>query len=689
MLYNWEEVKKMNKKKFLKEASVLLIATVMMLSTLVVTANTNDLKIPQDSLASTTVTNQANPFSINTGMQTTKDVLFHQQLVGPDGDWAFINCDSTLGYAGIENFEISADAPIEKVSLFGLPLYHDGAGWVAFPPEDVVLDVVFFDDNYNSYPTVPSDIITTFTGIDTFESIDFVDEYVGFSAYKWTFELPENVVVTGQDGWMQIEASSGFMWGNSLDGDLTSYQVGVTPPWLVDDRAMTLYGEGGSPLIPDLDCTGSLSWADVTPGDTVSATFTVENVGDPESLLNWEIDSFPAWGNWTFAPENGVGLTPEDGAVIVTVEVVAPMDQETEFTGEVKIINSDNASEFCIIDVALATPVSLLSQAKPFSFAKTQAGAFLPLMALTWLHYDDGTNVNSIGLTDGGYFEWGIRLTPDELSNYDGKELTTVKFHHGWVDSPAGTDNGNIYVYEAGTPTSPGAQIPSATTPWEHTGSDWLEVTLLNPVVVDGTADLWITIDVDHAAGEYPAGVGPGPMVAGKGGWISLDGVAWDQLGDFGLDYNWNLWAGIDDGGSPPLVPDLTCEGSLSWADVEPGSTVNGSFVVENIGNATSLLNWEVQTYPTWGNWTITPASGVGLTPEDGPLTINVEVIAPDDPETDFTGEIIIVNSDDADDTCTVDVVLATPVSYQSPFMVFIQRLVQRFPVLGFIINLL
>jgi len=116
---------------------------------------------------------------------------------------------------------------------------------------------------------------------------------------------------------------------------------------------------------------------------------------------------------------------------------------------------------------------------------------------------------------------------------------------------------------------------------------------------------------------------------------------------------------------------------------------VHGSFVVENIGNATSLLNWEVQTYPTWGNWTITPASGVGLTPEDGPLTINVEVIAPDDPETDFTGEIIIVNSDDADDTCTVDVVLATPVSYQSPFMVFIQRLVQRFPVLGFIINLL
>jgi hypothetical protein len=686
-----------NTKKIMKGASVLLIAAVMILSTLAVTANTNDVQKQQGILEEVSVTAMSlstNKISYSNTLQT--GVFFDGFEDYPD----FVVDD----FPPWNTVDLDGDATYGMTGVEWLNAYYTGA-YMVFNPSQTNPPI---DDSHPAFSgekyascwasvSMPNNdwlISPAFTleedGTFSFWARSLTDEYglermkVGVST---TDMEPSSFEIISTGAYIEVPVA----W-TQYTYDLSDYNGETVYLAIncVSDDAFSLFIDdfevtGVAIGQPELGCSGSLAWTGVTPGDNVTGSFNVNNIGDAGTVLNWEIESFPDWGTWTFTPSSGATTA----TTAVDVEVIAPMDQETEFTGEVKIINSDNASEFCIIDVALATPVSLLSQAKPFSFAKTQAGAFLPLMALTWLHYDDGTNVNSIGLTDGGYFEWGIRLTPDELSNYDGKELTTVKFHHGWVDSPAGTDNGNIYVYEAGTPTSPGAQIPSATTPWEHTGSDWLEVTLLNPVVVDGTADLWITIDVDHAAGDYPAGVGPGPMVAGKGGWISLDGVAWDQLGDFGLDYNWNLWAGIDDGGSPPLVPDLTCEGSLSWADVEPGSTVTGSFVVENIGNATSLLNWEVQTYPTWGNWTITPASGVGLTPEDGPLTINVEVIAPDDPETDFTGEIIIVNSDDADDTCTVDVVLATPVSYQSPFMVFIQRLVQRFPVLGFIINLL
>ena len=42
--------------------------------------------------------------------------------------------------------------------------------------------------------------------------------------------------------------------------------------------------------VPDLDCEGSLDWIEVEPGDIVTGDFTVENIGEPDSLLNWEIE---------------------------------------------------------------------------------------------------------------------------------------------------------------------------------------------------------------------------------------------------------------------------------------------------------------------------------------------------------------------------------------------------------------
>lgn len=111
-------------------------------------------------------------------------------------------------------------------------------------------------------------------------------------------------------------------------------------------------------LEPDLECDGTLSWTKVKPGATVTGSFTVENVGEPTSELDWKIESYPGWGNWTFTPSSGEDLTPEAGKVTVEVEVVAPDEQNTEFEGEVKVINSDDPSDFCIIPVTLSTPVN-------------------------------------------------------------------------------------------------------------------------------------------------------------------------------------------------------------------------------------------------------------------------------------------------------------------------------------------
>lgn len=108
--------------------------------------------------------------------------------------------------------------------------------------------------------------------------------------------------------------------------------------------------------ISDLDCYGSLRWSDVKPGKTVTDSFNVENVGDPNSLLDWEIDSYPEWGTWTFTPMSGKDLTLEDGSVTVQVSVVAPYESNEDFSGEVKIVNSENSSDYEIIQVLLSTP---------------------------------------------------------------------------------------------------------------------------------------------------------------------------------------------------------------------------------------------------------------------------------------------------------------------------------------------
>lgn len=110
--------------------------------------------------------------------------------------------------------------------------------------------------------------------------------------------------------------------------------------------------------VPDLDCDGGLSWTDVEPGSTVTGEFTVKNIGDPTSLLDWEIAEWPSWGTWTFTPSSGNDLTPEDGAITVTVSVVAPDEENEEFSGEVKIVNTEDSSDFEIISVSLATPVN-------------------------------------------------------------------------------------------------------------------------------------------------------------------------------------------------------------------------------------------------------------------------------------------------------------------------------------------
>ncbi|MCK4365672.1 MAG: hypothetical protein KAW45_06450 [Thermoplasmatales archaeon] len=180
-------------------------------------------------------------------------------------------------------------------------------------------------------------------------------------AFDWTIEINHNVgsssgtnehngtktcEITGS-----LEYSTTYTWHvTAIDPEGSGKTSETTFTFKTEDK----------PRIPDLECDGSLIWNNVNPGSTLYGSFTVENIGAPNSELDWEIESYPDWGKqWIFEPDSGEDLTPEDGAITVNVSVIAPKVIDifnNVYTGEVKVVNTEDDSDYEIIDVSLTTP---------------------------------------------------------------------------------------------------------------------------------------------------------------------------------------------------------------------------------------------------------------------------------------------------------------------------------------------
>ncbi len=127
--------------------------------------------------------------------------------------------------------------------------------------------------------------------------------------------------------------------GDEIYGDI------LFTPWITD-------------IASNLTCEGSLHWENVHTGGTVTGSFTVKNTGYLYSELSWEVFATPSWGEWTITPENGTGLLLGAGPITVQVSVIAPQNKNKEFTGTLRIINSENPDDYNDINITLTTPIS-------------------------------------------------------------------------------------------------------------------------------------------------------------------------------------------------------------------------------------------------------------------------------------------------------------------------------------------
>lgn len=128
---------------------------------------------------------------------------------------------------------------------------------------------------------------------------------------------------------------------------------------------------------------------------------------------------------------------------------------------------------------------------------------------------------------------------------------------------------------------------------------------------------------------------------------------------------------------------DLDCSGSIELENIKPNANVSGEFKLKNNGDLNTYLNWEISDFPEWGEWSFNPKEGENLTPEDGEIPVNVNVVIPDKKKSFFEGKITITNKDNIYDYCTINVVAST--AKQKSLV--INQILNNYPLLSKIIK--
>ena len=108
------------------------------------------------------------------------------------------------------------------------------------------------------------------------------------------------------------------------------------------------------------------------------------------------------------------------------------------------------------------------------------------------------------------------------------------------------------------------------------------------------------------------------------------------------------------------LEPDLDASGTLTWNKIDPGALVQTEISIGNIGEAGSLLDWSIESYPEWGIWTFDPSFGDDL-PIDDIFTVIVNVTAPEENGAEFIGDVKIVKNENTSDFIILPINLKTP----------------------------
>ena len=150
-----------------------------------------------------------------------------------------------------------------------------------------------------------------------------------------------------------IDAFSGeLIWKYKTDETIDISPV-IADGKVFASSGNNLYCFGAEEPTPDLDCNGTINWNNIKPGSLIKDNFTLRNIGEDNSKLDWRIQSYPEWGNWSFSIMEGNDLKPSDGWINIEVYINTSDMQKGSYCGYIKVINVEDEQDFELIEVSI------------------------------------------------------------------------------------------------------------------------------------------------------------------------------------------------------------------------------------------------------------------------------------------------------------------------------------------------
>lgn len=245
----------------------------------------------------------------------------------------------------------------------------------------------------------------------------------------------------------------------------------------------------------------------------------------------------------------------------------------------------------------------------------TLTAVFEPAFQPEWLFWGDGEYSNfQSNPWAGVQLDLAQRFEPADISDYNGKLITKMKFHPGPIPNAA---NYQLKIWEANAGDLPVLMYSQPVS--SITFDDWNEITLTTPWTINSAKELWFGVSISQGGN---VGYDAGPAEPGKGNKFG-NGIEWYDWGTG----NWLVQALITGSGAPSYNLTLV-------SNPEEGGTVSGAgtyqagenIELEAVANPDfAFINWTKgsEVISTSPNFTFT------MPEENVTLTANFETTIP------------------------------------------------------------